>query len=153
MTNSENGRNISFDYGILPGPKYDVNQERYVTNMRYPYEIYAINSANLKVKEASAVLEAQASHAYRIVTPAIFEVTMKTRYAMDDISSKMYDYVRDGVVFDLGRMYNYSLTNYYPDFRNCIFAGGVGWIKKVAGLNKSLKTQLEAIMEVYDSYQ
>ena len=43
---------------------------------------------------------------------------MKTRYSLDNVSSKMYDYIRDGVVFDLGRMYNYSLDNYYPDFRS-----------------------------------
>ena len=151
ITNSSNGKDISFGYGILPTPKFDENQDRYITNIRYPYQIYAINSKSQYIKEASAVLEAQASHAYRIVTPAIFEVTMKTRYSLDNVSSKMYDYIRDGVVFDLGRMYNYSLDNYYPDFRNCIFNGGAGWIRKISGKQQTIAPQLEAIMELYSN--
>ena len=76
---------------------------------------------------------------------------MKTRYSLDNVSSKMYDYIRDGVVFDLGRMYNYSLDNYYPDFRNCIFSGGTGWIRKISGKSQTIAPQLEAIMELYSN--
>ena len=151
VTSAQSNNGIEFEYGILPGPKYDKEQPKYVTNMRYPYEMYAINSGSTYVKEASAVLEAQGSAGYRYVTPAIFEVTMKARYASDNESSKMYDLIREGVVFDIGRIYNYSINNFYPNFRNTCFSGGRGWIKSISGINKAVKLQLENVMKLYDA--
>jgi len=148
VTNYMNA-NIEFTYGLIPGPKFDTNQESYITNMRYPYEMYAINSGNKGVEMAAAVLEAQASQGYRSVSPIIFEVTMKSRYAADNEVSKMYDILRDGVCFDLGRIYNYSLGNYYPSFRTTILNGGKGWIQTVKATAKTVKKPLENIMTVY----
>ncbi|MCQ2427616.1 MAG: hypothetical protein MJ137_04350 [Clostridia bacterium] len=149
ITNYKNAEGVSFTYGLIPGPKFDADQEKYVTNMRYPYQMYALNSRSKIVSEGAAVLEAQASAGYRSVTPIIFEVTMKSRYAHDSEVSKMYDILREGVCFDLGRIYNYSINNFYPTFRNKIFDGGTGWTQSAKTTAKTVKKQLDAVMEIY----
>lgn len=150
VTNDQTGgASIDFKYGLIPCPKYDEGQEKYITGMRYSYTMYAVNDSSDVSREAAAVIECLGSYGYRFVSPMIFEVTMKTRYSTDGQSSKMFDILRDGVCFDIGRIYNYSMNNFYPNFRKTCFDGGAGW----AGMNKSLAkilpSQLEAILEFY----
>ena len=144
------GSAIDFEYGLIPGPKFDADQEKFVTNMRYPFNMYAINSGCDNPELAAAVLEAQASAAYRGVTPAIFEVTMKSRYAADNEVSKMYDILRDGICFDVGRIYNYSISNFYPNFRKTVFAGGAGWASQAKVISKSIPQKLDEVMAIYE---
>ncbi|MBQ2512366.1 MAG: hypothetical protein II534_03365 [Clostridia bacterium] len=147
---AKGGSRIEFGYGLIPGPKFDANQEKYMTNMRYPYQMFAINSGCSDTDRASAVLEAQGSKGYRSVTPAIFEVTMKSRYAADNEVAKMYDILRAGICFDCGRIYNYSVSNFYPNFRNAVFAGGAGWAVQAKSISKSTPAKLEEVMAIYD---
>jgi len=143
-------KNAAFEYAIIPGPKYNTDQENYWTNMRYPFTFYAVSSTTSKVDAAECLIEAEGSENYRSVTPIIFELTMKSKYSSSEVSSKMYDIIRDGVVFDFGRIYGYSLNNYYPDFRNICFSGGTGWTTKVKSINKLLGSQLDAVYKSFE---
>ncbi len=94
----------SFDMGILPIPKFDKNQEEYYNVVGNPFTLYQIPTNAANAEAAAAVMECMASESYRLVTPAIFELCMKTRYADGGADVDSYDILRGGVVYDLGRI-------------------------------------------------
>ena len=143
------GTKIEFDYGLVPLPKYDADQPGYVTNLRYPYNFYAINKTSENNEESGTLLEALASESYRSVTPVLFELTMKTRYSQDSTTSRMYDILRGGIAFDLGRLFNYSVGNFYPQFRKQCIAGG-NWASNAQTIRKSTTRLIDALMPTFD---
>lgn len=136
------------DYGILPMPKYDESQSGYITPMAMPYTVYTVPVNSPDPGRSGALLECLASEGYRQVTPALFEVAMKTRYSNDDISSRMYDVVRGCVTFDLGRVFNESLGK-IPNatLRNMVQSGSSAWMSKYGSIKKPLGKYLEDINE------
>lgn len=108
-------------FGVIPMPKYSVDQTDYSTCLGFPYTLYAISAGSQHGEAAAYLLEALASEAYRTVTPALFEVSMKVRYVDDPIAARMFDIIRAGVSFDVGRIYTSSLENItYNVFRNAV---------------------------------
>ena len=103
---------MKFDYGILPIPKYDENQDRYWTCLANPFSIYAISVGSKKEDAAAATLECLASEGYRNVSPVLFENTMKYKYGSDGGSARMYDIIRESVLLDLGRIFDKVLEGY-----------------------------------------
>ena len=130
------------DFLIVPCPKYDKDQENYITVMGNPFTLYAIAADIEDPKMASAFIECFASEGYRQVTPAVFELSLKTRYVDDPVSALMYDIVRANITYDIGRIFSDDLIG-QSTFRNAI-AGGQAWgavAKQAAkGLTKTLKT-------------
>lgn len=98
-------------YGILPVPKYDKDQESYITCMAFPYTIYSVASFSNHKEEAAAVLQVLAYNSYDLVTPALFYETMKLRYSSESMDSIMYDYIRGGVYIDIGRIFSTPLSD------------------------------------------
>lgn len=144
-----NAIKIELDYGLVPFPKYTKDQEHFVTNLRYPFNVYAISTMSDQADASSAALECLASYSYRLVTPMIFEGAMKTRYSADNKTSQMYDILRETVCFDLGRIYGYALGNYYTKFRNTAIAGGQGWTGAFKAIESMTIPLIDKINESY----
>lgn len=129
------------DFLIVPCPKYDKDQERFYTTMGNPFTLYAIPADTENPKMASAFIECFASEGYRIVTPAVFELSLKTRYVDDPVSASMYDIVRANIVYDIGRLFSTDLIG-QSTFRNAL-ANNQTWgsVAKQAtkGLDKAVK--------------
>jgi len=118
----------SLSYGIVPTPKYDSNQENFLTCEANPFTLYALIKDCEDEDKMGAVLECMASTAYRTTSPALYEVTLKSRYAQDAITSRMYDIIRANIVFDVGRIFGTSLNQYtQTEFRNLVGAGQTNW--------------------------
>ena len=100
---------ITFDYGILPVPKFEEAQEKYVTCLGFPYTMYSISIASKIPTATAATLEVLCSEAYRKTTPMLFENTMKYRYTSDNESAQMYDIIRESVSIDIGRIFSMEL--------------------------------------------
>lgn len=133
-------------FGVVPVPKYDSAQEKYITCVGNPFTLYAVAVNIKKMDLASATLEALASMAYRTTTPAIFELTLKVKYSDDPTAAGMYDLVREGVVFDLGRIYGMVLDNYtQTKFRNLVGSGSTSWATEYSTFQKALGRFLDTL--------
>lgn len=145
---------IATSYGdtkfvILPCPKYDKDQEKYITVMGNPFTLYAISSDIADPAMASAFIECFASEGYRKVTPAVFELSLKTRYVDDPISGNMYDIIRANITYDVGRIFCESLIK-QSTFRDAVKNGSPwGSIAKTAarGLDKALVNLNKALLK------
>ena len=147
-------RDVDFAYGILPVPKYDEAQEDYRTCLGNPITLYSV-SLDSKIGDIShAVLECAASEAYRLTSPAVFENNMKKKFSDQDIDAQMFDVIRNNVVFELGRFYNFELAAIIDTVSNAAVSNKGTWSsvsKKISStLNSSMKRLVESFEEAID---
>ena len=110
-----------FAYGILPTPKFNEDQDGYRTCLSFAYTMYMVSTASTIPDAAAATLELMAYQSYLHITPALFEESMKLRYADQSDDAFMFDYIRDSVVIDVGRLFTTELDKMsYSIFRDAI---------------------------------
>jgi hypothetical protein len=98
-------RNAAFDFGIVPVPKYDTNQEKYLTMINEHASVLAIPAFNTNLEMTGKIVEALSAESYKQLVPAYYEVSLKTKYSRDEESVRMLDLIFDGVVYDFGLLY------------------------------------------------
>ena len=142
---------IEFSYGLVPQPKFTTDQEVFLTNVGHPFTMYAVNSQSKKLEAAVTSLEAIGSANHRTVTPAVFEVAMKVRYTDDPQTSGMYDRLREGISFDIGRLYASTFSNGTANlFRTTALSGNPsGLLSNIKKNVKVIEKGIGTIMEFY----
>ena len=148
--NSTNTSKIEFEYGVIPNPMYNKKQGQYVTNMGYPFTMYSI-PAYIEMGDqdmAAAVIECMASESYRQVSPNIFELVMKVKYAYGDEPAEMFDLIKNTVYFDVARIYMVDWV--YRAFKDVVLSGGtMGWASEY---NKNVDAVKKAIASINEAY-
>ena len=98
------------EFSLLPMPKWDEEQEGYYTWIGESNTLFGILTSAANKDATAAALEMMAAESSRLVSPAIYEVNMKTRYSADSDMSKMFDLIREGVVFNFGLAYGFAMN-------------------------------------------
>jgi len=142
----------SFNFGILPIPKYDEEQAEHRTCLGFGYTMYMVSTAAPNPEAAAATIELLAYQSYLNVTPALFEESMKLRYADQSDDAFMFDIVREGVDIDVARLFTTQLEKMsYSIFRNAVNNNTAGSYmstqkaheralnKKILDINETLK--------------
>lgn len=141
-------RASELDYGVVPMPKYDEEQQEYYTVMSFPYTLYGVPVDAGDPNMSAAVLEALASESYRTVSPALFETAFKAKYAQDDKTAQMFDLIRSSAVFDFGRVFNDSMQSMtYSLFRDAVSSGNTNWISTYQSKEKALDAALKKVVD------
>ena len=122
--NAKSFAEVDFEFGILPLPKWDEKQEKYQSALGESNTLFGILTSSANKDATAAALEMMAAESYRLVTPALYEITLKTRYSADSEMSQMFDLIREGVTFNFGSIYTFDLN------RLCVF------FKETIGLEK-----------------
>ena len=96
------------EFGIVPLPKYDEEQENYYSPSD-PAGYAVVIPYNAPDPEFSAYMtELTCCEAKNYLTPAYYETTLKHRDARDDESEEMLDLIFDNKKFDIGAIYNFG---------------------------------------------
>lgn len=98
----ESFREMEADFGILPYPKYDEEQDKYYSRIEageLPYVPVILSDADADM--AGAVLEALASYSYQYVIPVYYDTYLKSKNTRDEESAEMLDILFENRVFDL----------------------------------------------------
>ena len=100
-------RDMEDDFGILPLPKVDESQEKYISVLKDSANIYGLP---LTVSEqgrdaALAVLEAAAAEGYNTITPIYYEDALKNKYIRDERSIDIINMMSENPVSDFGAQY------------------------------------------------
>lgn len=142
-------RAIEDSYGILPYPKYNEEQENYYNCSRNTQNAFSMPVTCSDAETAGAVLEALSSANHNSLIPAYFETAMKTKYAMDSDSARMYDLIRDSALLTFWYTYNNAIGNPEGVFFSCSFsAKSAGQMSSVVAANqKKLETALVKYLE------
>lgn len=94
-------RDIEFDYGIIPYPKYDEAQETYYSRVEGGNLCFVpVTCADPDF--AGAMMEALACEFKNTVLPAYYEMGLKVKYSRDEQSGQVLDLVMSNRIYDLG---------------------------------------------------
>ncbi len=146
MNNVPLMRDMDGDFGILPLPKFDENQERY-----YSYvHTWSASAATIPItaqypEETAMFMEAAAYYASQMITPAYYDVALKTKYARDDESQKMLDIIYENRWCDLGNLYN--VGEVLTGMTSLVTTGKNSFASMMASKESTIKSTLEAINE------
>ncbi len=132
-------RDMEDDFGILPVPKYDANQDRY-------YHTMGIHTASVlfvpispkatgeQGKQMGVLLDALGAYSKDYLTPEYYEKQLKRGDASDPDSAKMLDVIFGSRTFDLG----------------AVFAAAVGNPIDWCSINGNLQTQIQANKDIVE---
>lgn len=149
MMATEDMRANSFDFGILPVPKYDLSQDDYKTpSDTHPFGIPVTVQDTEKL---SLLLEAYSSVGYNYVREKYFEQALQNKYSRDDDSIEMLNIISNTITADLailntpaggfaglGRVFLYAIQN--PD---------AGIASYLASLESSEKAIIDSLNEFF----
>ena len=106
-------RESDVDFGIIPPPKFDENQNGYFINGGLGCGL-AIPVTVTDKERTGIILDALSAESRYTLIPAYYDITLKTKLARDDESSEMLDIIFANRIFDLG--WNYARGIVYPFF-------------------------------------
>ena len=146
-------RNMTDKYGVVPMPKFDEHQTSYQT---YLHDQFSVLSILTTVKEdrmdaVSATLEALASASYRLVRPAYYETTLRTKIAQDPQSSAMMEIVMDNIYIDAGILYTLNMNWFYDHPRAVVKDKQNTIISHYKSESKSAKNYLVKLVRKLDN--
>ncbi len=99
-------RDMKTDFGILPLPKLDEEQDRYYSTIGSWHSVFLCAPAVQENAERTGIiLESLAAESYNTVTPAYYEKTLVGKYIRDEESEEMLDIILSSHVYDLGWFY------------------------------------------------
>ena len=132
-------RNMESDFGILPYPKYNAQQEKYYSRMEGCDLFFApISAPQEALDRTSVILEALASDSAANVVPVYYELALKTKFTRDEESAEILDLLFENRIFDLGD------TAWGDRIRDPIFA------PMFQSNNRNLASRLESIERTVD---
>jgi len=107
-------RAMETDFGIIPMPKYNVQQERYVTFVAGSASLLSVPVTCDDREFTGVVLEAMAAESNRTLKPAYYDITLKDKLSRDPESTEMLDLILSNRIYDLGYIYDFGgvLTTY-----------------------------------------
>jgi hypothetical protein len=89
------------EFGVVPSPKYDEEQEKYITMMNAATSLFCVPITVSDTDYVGIILEAWSAESYRKTIPAYYEIALKTKYSRDDESAAMLDLILDAATVDL----------------------------------------------------
>ncbi len=100
-------RDIESDFGILPYPKFEKEQENYGNLVSAWHSQFLCVPENSKdLARTGIILEELAYQGKQMLTPAYYEKTLVGQYTRDEESAEMLDLIFANLVYDVGIYYN-----------------------------------------------
>ena len=108
------------NYGVIPYPKYNSQQQEYAAPLSDGSTIFAIPKTNQDTDFTCIITSALAEKSAELVIPAYYEQVIRSKGAKDPQSYQMLDLIRETITIDLSVLY--SIAPVYGLLRNTINA-------------------------------
>jgi len=99
-------RDMEDDYGIIPYPKWDENQEIYHSASDGSHSETSIPLTTIDTDFVGHITEAICAESWKTVEPVMYDLALKTKGVRDAESIAMVDLVMDGVLLDFGFVFS-----------------------------------------------
>jgi len=101
MGQAKGMRSMDDDFGILPYPKYDYEDD-YASVVNGFAHLLVIPVTVEDELRTGAIIEALCAIGSRDVVPVFYDQSLKTKFTRDNESEAMLDIIKDHVVYDIG---------------------------------------------------
>lgn len=105
-------REMEDDYGVLPNPKFDEQQDHYSTCVSGAGSMVVVPVSCTDPAFVGTMMEAMAAISYDMITPDLINVLASTRNVRDEESSQIVQIIIRSRNFDTARMHDVSIDGY-----------------------------------------
>ena len=151
LSGTDQLRDMTSDYGIVPMPKMDEAQKDYATFVHNGFTVFAIPTTCRIAETVAPFLEAMCAESYRTVTPAYYDVALKVKYARDEDAAAMLDLATQSIVFDFGYLYNQYISSNTALFRT-MFNTSSAIDRGMSGIATREKATNKLLAKIIDTY-
>ncbi len=148
FTDATSLRDMESDFGFLPHPKFDEEQDEYRSLIHDSCCVGAIPITAPNTDIIGAVLEALNYETSKTVTPTWYETALKVKYTRDDISSQMIDLIHDSATTHFIYAYNYSLNGIGLIYRNLVKANSNDFASTYASMESAALESLATLTDL-----
>ncbi len=135
-------RDKEFEFGIVPFPKYDEDQEAYYSNPFYATPGFAIPVTCQDVEQAALVGDALSYLGYEMVLPTFIETTLKGKGLRNDDSIEMLNIIMNSARADLCQIYATSANKMRSAIQSAI-TNGEGVASAIAANESAVKEAID----------
>lgn len=145
---SSNLRDMESDFGIIPYPLRDENQEDYIS---YNFGTFylAIPKSASNPEMSAVVLEALNAETYHTVKDAYYEINMKEKFSRDEDTREMLDMIIDNLRFDFTFVNEAATGSIVMYFFDQISNKNANVASTYEKRQKAFQKQLEKLFETY----
>ena len=142
-------RDMDVDFGVLPYPKYDEEQEKYMGNSVDNFSVLCIPVTAPNPEMTAALVEAMSCESYRTVVPAFYDVALGSKFTRDERSIDMLDYIMEGRNYDLSILHNETIPKLSYLFRQCVANNEQNFASAYAAQEAAYKDGLKTVQDTY----
>ncbi len=155
VAHMETFRDMEADLGVLPIPKMDDAQPKYITSSHDTTSIGVIPITCTKLSEIGAVLEVMSRESATSVIPAYYETSLKTKYVRDDQSAQILDLIRQNI----SCVFPVAFGNYCNDlaikkaFSEPLTAKSTDFVSSYVKAEGTAQAKLDELWEAFSSIE
>ncbi|MCL2771868.1 MAG: extracellular solute-binding protein [Oscillospiraceae bacterium] len=144
-------RDMATDFGIIPPPKYDEQQDGYYPSV----EVGCTSSVAIPVTvtdkdRTGIILEALTAESQYTLLPAYYDISLKTKFARDNESQEMLDLIFASRLYDIAQVYNWgNVTDFFNSLNKGTNTMASYWDKNEA----KITTAMEKTIAQFDQIQ
>lgn len=139
-------RAMPTDFGILPTPKYNENQENYYTYAEMSGLVIGI-PVDADLEFAGLITEAMAYDSSTTVMPAFYDLCLTSKVLRDDESEGMLDIIFNSKVYDIG--YIYAVGTLPGILSDLAKTGSTDFISRFEKGEGAINKAIDKLMESY----
>lgn len=99
-------RALDFDYGVVPFPKYDENQDKYYSNVYEGATGAFIPITSNDPNKVGLILDAMSYEGEKMVVPVFREIAVESKGLRNEDSIEMLGIIMDSIVPRIGRIFD-----------------------------------------------
>ena len=136
--------NMESDYGIVPFPKYDAEQQEYHSTVDYGFSFMTVPVTNQRLDFTSCVLEYMAYASGDSVIHAYYDKVMKGQRASDPDCIEMLDIIKDSLTYEFAQINDVGI---YSTIENSISKKTL--TSSFASNEKAIQRRLQNIIDQF----
>ena len=139
-------RSLETDYGILPSPKYDENQQDYITYASENIVRCTVPVTVTDLSRTGVILDALSYESYRDVLPLYYGQTISQKGLRDEDSIEMLNIINDTRVSESGLIFGVT-SSLVDSLKNSIKNEKDDFASVVAKNEESVRKKLTKLLE------
>ncbi len=143
-------RDMEDDYSILPYPKWDENQAKYMTGAMDNYSVLGVPITVTDTEMVSILTEALNVESYKTLFPTYYEQALQSKYSRDQESIEMINLLMEGRNFEFSTLFTSDLNYLSTLFRDVINGKSADFASKFAAKEKAANEGLKKVLEAYE---
>ncbi len=140
-------RNMENDFGVMPIPKYDESQEKYMTNVSPACTFAMIARTTEDTHFAGTIVEALAAASYDTITPTLYDVIAGVKNVRDEESPEVMNMIIRNRIFDPACLY---YLDGYMFVRDLLVANSPDVVSHMTSLESAAQAKLDSLIDAYE---